>query len=427
MGLFDIFKPSEGGFMDVIRCDLQDYLVYRWSPDEKENSSYKEHSIRYGSRLWVRPGEAAVFLYPKNQDDPMDIIKGPADQGIKTDNFPVLTEIVGTLFGGDAPFMAEVYFFNLEQNVQIRFGIPYFDVFDARFPDLGVPCAVRGTLTFSIGDIANFIKQYRLQNFSIEELKVKVKDLYTRKAKTAVLNIINQAQLPLMQLETRLEQVSDFIIEQLKQEFEENFGVNLRRVDLSALELDKNSMAYLQLKSATADLQTRVASARTSVEITNLTEVARIQRKDLEMGVEGKNFAVHQINLQSDVLKAAAENLGQMGSMDGASGNGGFNTAGLMTGMALGGAMANQMSGMMSGMQNTPPPPPVTAYHIAINGQQSGPFTVDQLKGFVATGQFTPQYHVWKQGMAGWELAESIPEFSTIFGQVPPPPPPPAE
>nr|WP_322624777.1 SPFH domain-containing protein [uncultured Flavobacterium sp.] len=426
MGLFDIFNRSEGGFMDVISCNEQDYLVHRWSPDNKENSSHKEHSIRYGSRLWVRPGEAAVFLYPKNQDTPMDIIKGPADQGIKTDNFPILSELVGALFGGDAPFMAEVYFFNLEQNIQLRFGIPYFDVFDARFPDLGVPCAVRGTLTFAIGDIANFIKQYRLQDFNIEELQSKVKDFYIRKAKSVVLNVLAQQQISVMQIETRLDEIADLILNQLNPELQENFGVVLRRVDLSAIELEKTNTAYMQLKSATADMQTRMASARAETEITNLTEVARIQRKDLEMGIEGKNFTVHQINLQSDVLKTAAENLGQMGSMDSGNENGGFNTAGLMTGMALGGTMANQMGGMMGNIQNTPPPPPVIAYHIALNGQQSGPFTVEQLKGFVTTGQFTPRHYLWKQGMAGWELAESIPEFSAIFGQVPPPPPPPA-
>lgn len=427
MGIFDIFNKNEGGFMDVINCTEQDYLVHKWTPGNEENSSKKEFAIRYGSRLIVKPGEAAVFFYPGDStDQKKDIIYGPANEGIKTANFPVLSSLVGSVFGGESPFFSEIYFFNLEKNIQIRFGIPYFDVFDARFPDLGVPCAVRGTLTFTITNVENFIAQYRLQSFNLEELQAKVKDFYTRKAKAIVFSLLGQSNVSIMQAETMLEQVSDHILGHIKPELAENFAIDLRRVDVTAIELDKNSLGYMQLKSATADLQTRMASVKTEVELTNITEVARIQRKDLEMGVEGKNFAVHQINQQTNVLRSAAENLGEMGQVDGGGGSGGFNAAGVMTGMALGGAMANQMGNMMGGIGSVPPPAPVTTYFIAINGQQSGPYTIAQLKEFALNGQFTTEHYIWKQGMTAWEQANTNPAMTEVFGQVPPPPPPPS-
>jgi hypothetical protein len=34
MGLFG--KKSEGGLMDVIRCDEQEYLVHKWRPKSKD-------------------------------------------------------------------------------------------------------------------------------------------------------------------------------------------------------------------------------------------------------------------------------------------------------------------------------------------------------------------------------------------------------
>ncbi|MBO7538761.1 MAG: hypothetical protein J6T44_05725 [Prevotella sp.] len=37
-------------------------------------------------------------------------------------------------------------------NNQVRFAVPYFDVFDPRLPDHGEPMAVRGTMTFIITD-----------------------------------------------------------------------------------------------------------------------------------------------------------------------------------------------------------------------------------------------------------------------------------
>ena len=61
MGLFS--NKNEGGIMDVIRCDEQEYLVHKWTPTGGANSTKKENSIRYGSSLRVKDGELAVFVY----------------------------------------------------------------------------------------------------------------------------------------------------------------------------------------------------------------------------------------------------------------------------------------------------------------------------------------------------------------------------
>lgn len=67
-----------------------------------------------------------------------DFIVGPYDDTIKTANFPILTGIVGLAFGGESPFQAEVYFINLAGIIQVKFAVPYFDVYDPRF---GFCCA----------------------------------------------------------------------------------------------------------------------------------------------------------------------------------------------------------------------------------------------------------------------------------------------
>lgn len=415
-------KKSEGGLIDVIRCDEQEYLVNKWRPSSTANSTNKENAIRYGSSLRVKDGELAVFFYKQNDGTMQDFIEGPYDQMIKSANFPILTNIVGTAFGGSSPFQAEIYFINLSGNIQIKFGIPYFDIYDPRFMDLGVPCAVRGTLTFNLTDYKNFIKLNRLINFDLEDFKKQIKDFFQRKAKSVIINTPQENNIPVMQIERKIDEISDIIQSKLQRELEEHFGVNLKRLDIGAIELDKEHPHYQQLKKTTADQQTKFAEAKTDIEIENLSETARIQRKDMEMGVEGKNFTVHQLNQQTDVLKTAAQNLGAMGNVD-LGGGGGLNAAGLMVGMGIGGAMGNQMGGMMNNINSTPPPPRVVAFHIALNGQQSGPFNLDQLKQFVQSEQFTQNHHVWKEGMAGWKLANTIPEIAVLFGSVPPPPP----
>ena len=422
MGLFS--SKKEGGLMDVIRCDEQEYLVWKWSPNGSANSSNKENAIRYGSSLRVKDGELAVFVYNQNDGTMQDFIDGPYDQTIKTANFPILTSIVGTAFGGSSPFQAEIYFINLSGNILIKFGIPYFDIYDPRFMDLGVPCAVRGSLTFNLTDYKNFIKLNRLINFDLEDFKKQIKDFFQRKAKSVVLNTPLDNNIPVMQIERKIDEISDLIQSKLKSELEEHFGINLKRLDIGAIELDKEHPHYHQLKKTTADQQTKFAEAKTDIEIDNLSETTRIQRKDLELGVEGKNFNVHQLNQQTDVLKTAANNLGEMSNVNLGNG-GGLNLAGMMMGMGIGGAMGNQIGGMMGNLNqnNTPPPVPTTVFHIAINGQQSGPFTVDQLKQLVLNGQFTNNYHAWKVGMASWELANNIPEIAVLFNLIPPPPP----
>lgn len=422
MGFFS--NKSEGGLMDVIRCDEQEYLVHKWRPSGAANSTNKENAIRFGSSLRVKDGELAVFVYQQKDGTLQDFIMGPYDGTIKTANFPILTNIIGSAFGGSSPFQAEIYFINLSGNVQIKFGIPYFDIYDPRFVDLGVPCAVRGTLTFNLTDYKNFIKLNRLINFELDDFKNQIKDFFIRKAKSVILSVPSENNLPVMQIERKIDEICNIVQSRLKTELEEDFGINLKRLDIGTIELDKEHPHYQQLKRNTADQQTKFAEAQTDISITNLSETMRIGRKDTEMQVEGKNFNVHQLNQQTDVLKTAAGSLGDMGNI----GNGGgLNPAGLMTGMMMGGALGNQMGGMMNKMNQTPPPPPPSIlYHIALNGQQGGSFPFEQLQQFAKTGQFTKEHHVWKEGMAAWDLASNLPELSQVFAVVPPPPPPPS-
>ena len=110
MGLFT-GRGKGGGMMNVIRCDEQEYLVWKWRPLNQEvNSTTRENSIRYGSSLRVKDGEVAVFVYKQKDGTMQDYIVGPYDETIKTANFPVLANIVGAAFGGESPFQAEVYF-----------------------------------------------------------------------------------------------------------------------------------------------------------------------------------------------------------------------------------------------------------------------------------------------------------------------------
>ena len=451
MGLFG--RGKSGGMMNVIRCDEEEYMVWKWRPEGQDvNSTTRENSIRYGSSLRVKDGEVAVFVYKQKDGNMQDFIEGPYDDTIKTANFPVLSSIVGLAFGGESPFQAEVYFINLQGNNQLRFAVPYFDVFDPRLPDHGVPMSVRGTMTFNITDYKGFIKLNRLVNFDHEQFKKQIKDALTKYVKGIVMNVPQEMGIPAVQMERQILNINDRVAEYLKPRMENDFGVNMKGLDIGALEIDKESPYYEELRQLTAGNTAKTMNAQTDVNIKNLQdtqrinaenmeETMRIQREEMQraqrLQTETNFMGAHSLDQQTEVLKTGAENLGQMGAMNMGSGGGGsMNPAGMMTGMMMGGAMGQQMAGMMQNMgqqmqgaMNTPPPMPDVQYHISVNGSQAGPFNMQQLAQMAQNGQLTLQTYVWKQGMPNWSFAKDVPELASLFapptpGSMPPPPPP---
>ena len=56
-----------------------------------------------------------------------------------------------------------------------------------------------------------------------------------------------------------------------------------------------------------------------------------------------------------------------------------------------------------------------TQVYIAINGQQSGPFTKTELIQLVKQGTLTAETYVWEAGMANWAAAASLPHVNKLL------------
>lgn len=431
--------------MDVIRCDEKEFLIWKWSPDGQP--SRKENAIRYGSSLRVKDGEVAVFVYKQKSGQMQDYIVGPYDETIKTANFPILTSIVGTAFGGSSPFQAEIYFINLSGIIRKPFFFDEYELCDFRHPDLPVPVGVKGSITFKISDYKEFIKQYRLTDFDLDDFWDKIEDSMIETLKSVINQATYQLKTPLIQIQGALSDISRLVEKMVSEKFRETYKIDTQSINLSMISLDKESRGYAALWKTTADRDIRINEAETSageqnlaemraINAENYAEALRIQREETQrkqrLETEGSNLTAHQINIQGDVAKTAAESLGTMGSgMDFGEG-GGMNPAGMMAGMMMGGAVAGNMTNMMGNMmqgvnQPQPPTPPAGAiaeWHVSNNGQQAGPYTVDQLRQLIASGNMIRTTYVWKAGMAGWEQAANVQEVAILFGAVPPPPPP---
>lgn len=431
-------KPRAGGFKDEIRCDESDYLIWKWHPVGSEaGNNNRENAIRCGSSLRVKDGEVAVFVYKQENGDMQDYIEGPFDQKIETKNLPVLASIVGLAFAGGTPYQAEVYFINLAQIIQVRFAVPFFDVYDPRFLDFGVPVAVRGTISFKITDYREFIKLHRLNSFNLDDFQKQIRDVICRYVKDVVANAPAAHNIPIIQIETKTAQINDDIEYNIGQRLKENFGVTISGVDVGAIEIDKTSDGYRQLMAVTKD----IVAAKMQAETTDYTERMRIQREEMQYAqhkqTQSANLGAFQLEKQAEVGIAGAEAIGSMGQHGGGNVNlgdgAGFNPVAMMAGVAVGGAIgkniAGTMSGAMSGTKQSmasgtvPPPIPGSMYYVAADGKSTGPFDIPTLKNMALSGQFSASSLVWKQGMSEWLKAENIEELKNMFSTIPPVPP----
>lgn len=444
-----LWNRKQGGFMDEIRCDEPSYLIWKWHPKGRElGDNNRDNAIRWGSSLRVKDGEVAVFVYNREDGIHQDYIVGPYDGIVDTKNFPILASIVGLAYDGGTPFQAEVYYINLAKIVQVKFGVPFFDVYDPRFLDFAIPVAVRGTISFSISDYKEFVQLHRLSNFNLNDFQKQIRDATNRYVKDVIANIPAQHNIPVIQIETKISQINDVIEYDLSQRLTESFGVNVSGIDVGAIEIDKSSDGFRELMKVTKDVISATIEAETAakvkdiadrqrIDVKNYDETLRIQREEGQYAVhkqtQSANMGAFQVEKQAEVGTAGAEALGKMGS-NGAGdinlGSGGFNMAALIANMAVGGAVgkniAKNMNDVMSSMSQstqteiTPPPVPTTAYYVAVNGQAVGPFDLKVLSEMATSGQLTQDTLVWRNGLTEWIKAESTDDLKALFPNIPP-------
>ena len=350
---------------------------------------------------------------------------------------------------------------NLSKGSQVNFAIPFFDVFDPRLQDYGVPVSVHGTIVYSIEDMDLFHSVNKNEAYSDETFQQKLRGTVTKFVKGVVTNAPTDNQIPVVQLERKILEISNLIQQYVKPQVEQLFGITVRQLDITRMNIDKESRGYRELKALTAELERERVMAQHNANISNFNlqnslnqdqlkmqstlnldamkrqqelqlggqeqlqemnlenqrETMRIQREEMQrasrLQTEQTFLGAHQANLNAGVLNNATDN--------------GINAFRQQTqmGAAMGLGAAPQMPGMggapqMPGMQMKQATPQVS-YMVGVNGQQAGPFDWNQLQQLVSQGQLTQQTYVWKQGMPNWDFAGNVQELQALFVNAAPP------
>lgn len=374
MGLFDFIT---GEFVDVIDWtdNTNDTLVYRF--DRKGNN------IKYGAKLTVRESQMAVFV---NEGEVADVL-GAGMYVLETRNLPVLTTLQHWDHGFNSPFKAEVYFFNMRQFTDLKWGTR--NPIIVRDPEFGaVRLRAFGTYSIRISDPRKFMQEITGtdRNFSVEEISDQLRNLIVTRFST----VIASSNIPVLDMAANTEQLSKYVTDKIAPEFA-NYGLQLIQVLIENVSLPP--------------------------------EVEQVLDKRTSMGIVG--------NLDQYLKFQTAESLGK------GQGNSGID-------MGVGFAMANQMANSLNTSPNVTPthqvppkmnpsmPPQTTQpvepaeWHVAMhnNTQAVGPITLSALQERVRQGQVARDTLVWQTGMDSWQPAANVAVLSASFASLQTTPPP---
>ncbi len=108
--------------------------------------------FRIGSQVIVRESQSAVFFRDGKALDTF----GAGRHTITTANIPLLIDIIGKAFSGKSPFKAEVYFVNMRDFIDMKWGTP--EPISLRDKDLGlVRLRANGRYSMAVSDPQMFV------------------------------------------------------------------------------------------------------------------------------------------------------------------------------------------------------------------------------------------------------------------------------
>ena len=367
MGLWDRLM---GEFVDVIEWtdDSNDTMVYRFERHGNE--------IKYGAKLTVRESQVAIFV---NEGQVADVL-GPGLYVLETRNLPLLSTLQHWDHGFQSPFKAEVYFFNMRQFTNLKWGTrnPVM-IRDKEFG--GVRLRAFGTYAIRIEDPRKFMQEIMGTDghFIVEEISDQLRNLIV----TRFSSVIGSSNIPVLDMAANNEQLGQYVTQKIAPEFQA-YGLKL-----------------------------------TSILVENISlpdEVEKALDKRTSMGMIG--------NLDQYLQYQAAESLGK------GSGNSGLD-------MGMGFAMGNKMAEAFNRTStapavapapapNAPTPPllPESNWFVAVGQEAKGPHSLVQLQQMIQERSLTASTLVWQAGMATWQPASEIPALQNWLTALPPPIPP---
>lgn len=194
---------------------------------------------------------------------------------------------------------------NLGRGSQFDMTIPWFDAFDPRLQDTGVPVAVDLAIVYAIEDMGTFLSMNKMERFEDRVFEQKLRGGVTKYVKSAVSNAPCDAQIPLVQIERKIVELSDYVQSRVIPQIENVFCVKVRSLDLKSIRIDKSSRAFRELETLTAGFEQQRMANMQSAQLQNMNLQNQMQNDQLKMQYEQMraqhNAQLSNFNLQNQL------------------------------------------------------------------------------------------------------------------------------
>ena len=353
---------------------------------------FPSENLRRGTELVVKPAQVAFFVYRGKICD--EIKEGTMT--LSSGNIPLLTTLISLPFGGDSPFQAEVWFVNLISKLDNKWGTTRSIQLEDPKYGLVVPVRAHGQFGFRIGQPRKFLETITgtAKVFTAEQVVEYFKGVVLQAVNVNLGRAFVTEKISVLEASVHLGALAKHCSEAIQTELA-RFGVELVNFFFHSINIPDEDASYQRLKV--------------------------IKEKAAELKVLGRE--IYQYDRSMEVLKTAAANEGGgMGLMQAG--------VGLAVGAGIGQQMAQQAGQLVTRLPEIGTPPPVPSspavqFHVALNGQQLGPFPLAILHQMISAGTFNAASLAWRPGMASWQAASTVSELAGLFAPATPPPLPP--
>lgn len=357
--------------IDVVKYEQQEGVIVQKFPS---------CDLRWGTQLVVYPGQIAYFAKGGKVCD--KFVEGTYT--LKTANIPLLNKVVNLPFGGDSPFQADVWFVSTVSRLNLKWGTETpIQLEDPKYGII-VPVRAYGQYGFCVRDSDKFMESFvgNMPSFDEYTLQSYFRGLLLSKLTNIIANKIINDKISVLDIQTHLQEISLYSQKELMPFFAD-YGLEILLFNIISINIPENDISLNEIKKA------KNLSARLQI-------------------VGRENYSLER---SFDVMDKAAENESGTGAA--------FVNAGLGLGASLN--LGKQMGEQFSQANVALPIPQSTMYYLAFDGQQQGPYSLQQISSFIAQDSNMKNVLAWKNGMSTWLPLHTFIEFNSNNGVCPPP------
>lgn len=224
--------------MALFRKSIIDSIEWRPQTDEVIYAHhFPEMNISNHARINVFESQEALF-FSKGQ---LIAKFGPGHHVVKTENMPILRDLMGLPFGGNNPFSADVWFVNKVQTFAIDWEISRMSIHDVDY-DTQLQLVARGQYGLRVVDAEKFIIKFvgTKNDFTQDDMTDQSYGEFCSKAKSIILQYMLANKIGFKQISAYLDLIGTNLKKQMEA-FWSDLGLELTKFYVTSIDLDEST------------------------------------------------------------------------------------------------------------------------------------------------------------------------------------------